>query len=203
MKKFLQFLLCCTITMCFRFQSTAQSFAVNTDGSSAHSSALLDVKSTAKGVLVPRMNKLQKNSIANPATGLLIFQDAPDSTGFYYYNGTAWAWLATASNSNGWLTTGNTGTDSALNFLGTLDDKPLMLRQNNLWMGQLNTRNHTFFIGGGSGQNNSGVQNTGFGDSSLFNNTTGIGNTAFGYRSMAGNGTLTGGLNTAFGNNTL
>jgi hypothetical protein len=47
----------------------AQSFAINTDGSSAHASALLDVKSTNKGLLVPRMSKAEKNAIAAPATG--------------------------------------------------------------------------------------------------------------------------------------
>ncbi|MBU9936793.1 MAG: hypothetical protein KTQ13_09085, partial [Ferruginibacter sp.] len=64
--------------------STAQSFAINTDGSTANASALLDVKSTDKGMLVPRMSKAQRNAIATPATGLLVFQNAPDSIGFYY-----------------------------------------------------------------------------------------------------------------------
>jgi hypothetical protein len=68
----------------------AQSVAINTDGSAAHNSAILDVKSTDKGVLVPRMTKAQKNAILTPATGLLIYQDAPDSTGFYYYDGAKW-----------------------------------------------------------------------------------------------------------------
>ena len=65
----------------------AQSFAINTDASTANTSALLDVKSTDKGMLIPRMSKAQKNAIAAPATGLLVFQNAPDSVGFYYYNG--------------------------------------------------------------------------------------------------------------------
>jgi hypothetical protein len=68
----------------------AQSVAINNDGSNANSSAILDVKSSTKGVLVPRMSKTQRNAIIAPATGLLIYQDAPDSTGFYFYDGVKW-----------------------------------------------------------------------------------------------------------------
>jgi hypothetical protein len=70
----------------------AQSVAINTTGATANTSAILDVSSTSKGVLVPRMTKAQKNAIATPATGLLIYQGAPDSIGFHYYNGSAWVW---------------------------------------------------------------------------------------------------------------
>lgn len=53
------------------------------------SSALLDLSSSSKGVLIPRMTAAQKTAISSPTTGLLIFQtDA--STGFYYYNGSSW-----------------------------------------------------------------------------------------------------------------
>lgn len=57
--------------------------------SSPSASALLDVTSTNKGILIPRMTASQKNAISSPTTGLLIFQtDAP--AGFYYYNGSSW-----------------------------------------------------------------------------------------------------------------
>ena len=41
-------------------QVSAQSVAINTDGSTANASAMLDVKSTAKGFLPPRMSSLQR-----------------------------------------------------------------------------------------------------------------------------------------------
>jgi hypothetical protein len=57
--------------------------------SSPSASAILDLTSTSKGVLIPRMTAAQKSAISSPSTGLLIFQtDAP--AGFYYYNGSAW-----------------------------------------------------------------------------------------------------------------
>src|ERR1043165_5980463 len=52
-------------------------------------SSLLEIKSTSKGVLVPRMTQAQRNAIASPATGLLIFQ-TDKTPGFYYYSGAAW-----------------------------------------------------------------------------------------------------------------
>jgi hypothetical protein len=65
----------------------AQGVAVNTDGSTADPSAVLDVKSTAKGVLVPRMALSDRNLITSPAAGLLIYQ-TDNTPGFYYNAGT-------------------------------------------------------------------------------------------------------------------
>lgn len=53
-------------------------------------SAMLDVNSTTKGFLTPRMTQSQRNLISSPATGLLIYQ-TDNTPGFYYYNGSAWA----------------------------------------------------------------------------------------------------------------
>jgi hypothetical protein len=55
-----------------------------------NASSLLEVKSTLKGVLIPRMTRTQRNTIKSPATGLLIYQ-TDNTPGFYFYSGTAWA----------------------------------------------------------------------------------------------------------------
>jgi hypothetical protein len=75
----------------------AQAVSINTDGSVANASSILDVKSTTKGVLVPRMTKVEKNGIANPAVGLLVYQNAPDSLGFHYYDGTKWLMIVNSN----------------------------------------------------------------------------------------------------------
>ncbi|PLX06808.1 MAG: hypothetical protein C0596_13975 [Marinilabiliales bacterium] len=67
---------------------SGQGVAINTDGSNADNSAMLDIKSTNAGILVPRLTQAQRNSISNPATGLLIFQ-TDNTPGFYYNAGTA------------------------------------------------------------------------------------------------------------------
>lgn len=68
----------------------SQGISINTSGASADSSALLDLSSSAKGVLIPRMTESEKNNIANPANGLLIYQ-TDGVNGFWYYNGAGWA----------------------------------------------------------------------------------------------------------------
>lgn len=149
----------------------AQSMAINNDGSTADASALLDVKSNAKGVLIPRMTKAEKNSIGSPATGLLVYQSAPDSSGFYYFDGAAWKWLAVANALQSWYTTGNVGTTTATHFLGTIDDVPLSFRQNNNWMGRLDAANRNYYIGGGTGASATGNTNVAMGDSALRSGT--------------------------------
>lgn len=62
--------------------------AINTDGSSPDNSAMLDVKSTSKGLLIPRMNTAQRNLVDSPAAGLLIFNISTNS--FDYFTGSAW-----------------------------------------------------------------------------------------------------------------
>ncbi|MBP6431557.1 MAG: hypothetical protein KA319_07315 [Ferruginibacter sp.] len=82
------------VAFLFQFQiCIAQSVAINNDGSIANASALLDIKSTNKGLLLPRVTKAQKDAIISPAAGLLVYQTSPDSIGFQYYDGTKWLWL--------------------------------------------------------------------------------------------------------------
>src|SRR5258705_1138139 len=99
-------------TCCMSAAAFSQNISVSTDGSAADNSAMLDIKSTTRGLLIPRLTATQKNAIAAPATGLLIFQ-TDGTTGFYYFNGNAWVPLASAAQGvlTGWSTTGNLGTD--------------------------------------------------------------------------------------------
>lgn len=66
-----------------------------------NSSAQLDITSTSKGILIPRMTAAQREAIASPATGLMVFQ-TDGTAGFYYNSGTpaipAWAMVQTSTN---------------------------------------------------------------------------------------------------------
>ena len=68
-------------------------------------SSLLEIKSTKKGFLIPRMTQKQRDAIATPATGLLIYQ-TNNTPGFYYYTGTAWQPVSSTAASQ-WTTSGS------------------------------------------------------------------------------------------------
>ena len=57
---------------------------------SPEATALLDVASTTKGVLFPRMTETQKNAISSPATGLMVYQ-TNGTEGLYIYKSNGWA----------------------------------------------------------------------------------------------------------------
>ena len=75
--------------------SYSQSVAVNTDGTPADTSAMLDVKSSIKGILIPRMSTAERQAIITPATGLLVFDN--DVLTFWFFNGVNWIEIAISS----------------------------------------------------------------------------------------------------------
>jgi hypothetical protein len=66
---------------------------------SPNPSAKLEIRSTGKGFLMPRMTEAQRNSIPSPAKGLLVYQ-TNGITGFYFYSGTAWKLLNAETGAN-------------------------------------------------------------------------------------------------------
>lgn len=56
---------------------------------SPNASSELDVSSTTRGALMPRMTAAQRTAISSPAAGLLVYQ-TDGISGFYYHDGTAW-----------------------------------------------------------------------------------------------------------------
>lgn len=65
---------------------------INTTGSDPDASAILDVSSTDKGMLIPRMTASQRDLISSPADGLMVY--ITDDSSFYYFNGLAWTIIA-------------------------------------------------------------------------------------------------------------
>lgn len=68
------------------FFGLSQSVGIGTN--TPNTSALLDVSSNNKGMLVPRMTTANRTSISNPATGLLVYDTNLGE--FWFYNGTSW-----------------------------------------------------------------------------------------------------------------
>jgi hypothetical protein len=160
--------------------AVAQSVAINNDASAPATSAMLDIKSTTKGLLIPRMTLAQRNAIASPASGLVVYQ-TDNTPGFYFYNSGAWRNVA----SGNWNLQGNAATDTSLHFLGTSDSKPLRFRLNNQRAGEWNGSNANYFIGISSGlQATTGKYNIAIGNNSLQRNKTSQYNVAIGEQSM-------------------
>ena len=101
-------------------------------------SSMLDITATNKGLLIPRVNLTSltdATTIANPITSLLVYNINAGLTGgngYYYNSGSSglpvWTKLATGTAGNSWLLTGNSGTDTAVNFIGTTDNKALIIK---------------------------------------------------------------------------
>lgn len=144
-----------------------------------HTSSVLDIVSTDKGLLIPRLSLSQRNNIPAPANGLLVYQ-TDDTPGFYYYNGSIWQLLSGSGAGNYVdLTTAQT-----INGTKTFSSDIIV---------------RNIGLGRGAGDNNN--ENTAVGTSVLKGNTTGYYNTATGYNSLAMN--TTGVINTANGTYSL
>lgn len=117
---------------------SAQNLGINATGAVPDASAMLDVVSSSKGLLIPRINLTSLSdgtTIANPATSLLVFNTnaaLTDGTGFYFNSGTAGspAWTKLVTNSMGWKLSGNAGTTAGTDFIGTTDAQGLVIKTN-------------------------------------------------------------------------
>src|SRR6188768_1364914 len=102
MKNFLPFLvLLCLVN--FSLTGYAQNVAINAAGSPAAPTAILDISSNSKGMLVPRMSTVERNMILNPAQGLLVYD--LDSRNFWFYDG-GWNQINSGAGGGGGLPTG-------------------------------------------------------------------------------------------------
>lgn len=81
-----------------------QSVSINNTGSTANSSAILDVASNDKGMLIPRMTTAQRTGILNSAVGLMVFDISTNS--FWYYQTSGWTELQSTT-TNPWQKNGN------------------------------------------------------------------------------------------------
>ena len=82
--------------LCFVLSiSLSAQVTINTDGSNADPSAILDLKSSEKGLLIPRMTTLERDAISNPAEGLLIYNTQANA--FQYYKSPNWKEIVESS----------------------------------------------------------------------------------------------------------
>lgn len=123
------------IALLFNLNVSAQVAIRESGTTAADGSAMLDVVSTTKGVLVPRMTQTERDAITLPATGLLIYQ-TDGTSGFYFNAGIPaapdWKIISTGglttpvSIANGG--TGQTTSNNALNALLPAQTAELFLK---------------------------------------------------------------------------
>lgn len=205
-------------------QANAQKDNVGIGTTRPDQSAALDVSSTNKGFLMPRLTLQQRNSIQNPAQGLIIYQTDMLS-GFYFYDGKEWKALSgmeksVAGTDGDWTLGGNI--TSATDFLGTINSQPLYFKTANTWSGVISpsgtnattalgylaapriatTAVYNTGVGYGvlghlNAGNVTGSSNTVVGSESMSKITSGSGNVAIGARALQE--VTTGGKNFALG----
>jgi len=99
-------------------------------------SSAMDISASNKGLLIPRVtlseNLDDPSPVSSPAVGLLVFNSGSNQEmGFYYWDGSLWVPLAGGGGGgDGWLLTGNSGTEVGTNFIGTTDGEDLAIYTN-------------------------------------------------------------------------
>jgi len=185
--------------------------AVNTDGTAADNSAMLDVKSNTAGILIPRMTKAQRDAISAPATGLMIYQ-TDHIKGFYYWTGTQWTGVMTGGYIDN-LTDAQSDTATYL-FLGKDAGAAHTIGTSVTAVGIGALKNSTtqynlvaigdsalYYNGTGAINYYQAILNTAVGSKALYYNTTGSWNTATGFQALYHN--TEGYYNTANGSHAL
>ena len=180
-----------------------------------NSNAILELKATNKGLLLPRLT--DTNAIVGTIPLGLVMYSSSDNK-MYLFQGSKWQQVASGSG-NYWDLLGNTGTINGTHFIGTTDDVPLNFSVNNQKSGRISNSTgsvtafgyQSLFYNAGSYNsafghqalylNSLGYQNTATGYQALYLNSGGFNNTANGYNSMLQN--VSGAINTAFGSYSL
>jgi len=120
-------------------------------------SALLDLSSTSKGLLIPRMTSAQASAIASPADGLLVYRTDGVQPGLWYYkSGTGWTYMNPTGG----------GADNLGNHSATQD---LALNQLAIYLNSASDPNHQLRYSAGP----NGPQLFGYGGGELGNTSQG------------------------------
>lgn len=160
------------------------------------------------GVIAPRLtgDQLRAKTYTATQTAAIVYVTAADTApagqtidvteiGYYYFNGTQWVIMAPQTDD--WTVTGNAGTNSTTNFLGTTDAADLVFKRNSIQSGAIGSSLTSFGYNSINPLTSTGVHNTAIGHTNLFANTSGHRNTAIGSGVLTDN--TTGYQNTAMG----
>lgn len=225
MTKFLSTLVSIACLAFVSTQALAQGgVGINGSTAAADSSAMIDVSSTSKGMLAPRMTSTQRAAISRPATGLLVYQT--DGTAGFYYNGGGknspnWIQLSTSqvtqiqdADNDTKIQVDEYNDEDIIHFdmagteffqmeggrLEVLNTGFSVFMGNRAGLNDDLTANNNVFVGYEAGMSNTtGSSNIGIGSFALDANTSGFQNTAVGRAAFRKSST--GSFNVGLGNN--
>jgi hypothetical protein len=101
--------------------------AITSDGSTPAASAILELKTTSQGFLLPRMSTTQRNAISSPATGLMIYDNTLGKPCFY--NGSAWQTFTTTAGLNPGGGGNGSNSDSYQNLIEIINNQNLKIEE--------------------------------------------------------------------------
>lgn len=170
-------------------------------------SAIIEVNTSNKGILTPRMTLAQREAIANPAVGLLVYQ-TDGVEGFYFYGGSAWRMMGSVtaliqdSDGNTKVQVEKNANENIIRFDISGQEKFTLKKSNmhDINMSFVNN-NENIFIGHHAGNNTTNAKNIAIGDSTFMNNITGYDNLAIGKKALFNN--VNGSYNFAIGQEAL
>jgi len=150
-----------TIALLITTSTIFSQVAINANGNTANTSAMLDISSTSKGLLIPSMSSSQRGDITSPANGLLVYDT--DTKSFWYYNSTVTEWQKVGNDVAG-----------ATDIDGLSDAR---------------SGGYSVFVGYDAGSNDDGTSNmnTSSGYGSFSSNVDGDNNAALGYSALTKN----------------
>jgi trimeric autotransporter adhesin len=178
------------VTLLLMGKANAQ-MKLGNNPTTTNANALLELETTNKGLLLPRVS-LTSTSSAAPLSahvrGMTVFNTVTvgDVTpGIYYNDGTVWVKPSTFAASAVWGTTGNAGTTIATNFIGTTDNNDILFKRNNIKAGLLSLSNTAF--GANTLLLTTGIYNVAIGTNSNRDNILGSETVTIGHGTMATN----------------
>ncbi|MBC8883911.1 hypothetical protein H9X57_12775 [Flavobacterium piscinae] len=135
-----------SIVFLFIFQIHSAQVGINTITPNAQ----LEIQSSNQatptntdGLIIPKVDVFPAINPSAAQQGMMVYLTTAVGTneiGFYYWDNLSTSWIPIGNNNkNAWKTTGNSGTDSTINFIGTTDNNPISFRMNNVLSGRLET----------------------------------------------------------------
>ena len=107
------------LSLVIQYKIFAQ-LGINSTGVAPNDNAMLDISSTTKGLLIPRMNTSERIALAH-TKGLTVFDNTTNS--YWYSDGAAWVNLIT-NLTNPWLVSGNNISNTNMGNVGIGTNSP-------------------------------------------------------------------------------